>query len=187
MVEACVRNAILARRYDAAIALLKSLVAAPDAGTDLGEYAGLLGDLQRHAGDAAAAHASYDQARIALEKELRATPDNEFFVDRLAFAYAGLGDRRRALELQRRAVALLPASKDAYVGPIYEEDMARLQARFGDKEAAITALQRLIAIPYGYPPVTPATLRLDPDWDNLRDDPRFRALARVDSAAAASK
>jgi hypothetical protein len=26
------------------------------------------------------------------------------------------------------------------------------------------------------PPLTPTLLRLDPDWDNLRDDPRFQKL-----------
>jgi hypothetical protein len=28
------------------------------------------------------------------------------------------------------------------------------------------------------PPLTPALLRLDPDWDNLRGDSRFEALAQ---------
>jgi hypothetical protein len=31
------------------------------------------------------------------------------------------------------------------------------------------------------PPLTPALLRLDPDWDNLRDDPRFEKLCQQTS------
>jgi TolB-like protein/Tfp pilus assembly protein PilF len=186
MVEAVVRNALLTRKYDAAFTLLESLLAAPEeVGSDFGEYAVMLGDLQRLTGDTAGALVSYDRARAALEKELQATPDNEFFIDRLAAAQAGLGNRSLALELQRRAVALLPAAKDAYVGPIYEEGLARLQARFGDVDAAITALQKLTTIAYGYPPVTPSLLRLDPDWDSLHHDERFRELlSRPDAAAA---
>ncbi len=34
----------------------------------------------------------------------------------------------------------------------------------------------LRSISYGYPPITVATLRLDPDFDNLRDDPRFQKM-----------
>jgi hypothetical protein len=28
------------------------------------------------------------------------------------------------------------------------------------------------------PPLTPTLLRLDPDWDNLRGDPRFEKLCQ---------
>jgi len=166
----------MTRSYDAAIARLKILVAAADVGSDLGEYAAMLGDVQTLAGDSAGAQASYEMARVALEKELKSAPENEFFVDRLARTHAGLGHRALALALQRRAVTLLLSTRDAYVGPIYEEDLARLQARFGETDAAITSLQHLVSIPYGYPPITAALLRLDPDWDSLRGDPRFAAL-----------
>lgn len=167
-------NATLNRTYEPAIALLTSQLEKPEAlGPALGYFQVKLADLQRHSGNAVAAKRSYEQARATIETSLRAEPNNPYHVNCLALAEAGLGNEAAALEQARRAISLLPASKDAYVGPVWEENLARLQARFGDKDAAIAALERLLGISYGWPPQTPALLQLDPDWDNLRSDPRF--------------
>ncbi len=80
-----------------------------------------------------------------------------------------------------------PASKNSYTGPQREETLARIEVHFGDKDNAIAALQHLLNIPYGPPPVTPALLRIDPDWDNLRDDPRFQKLVASPAPKAPDK
>jgi tetratricopeptide (TPR) repeat protein len=158
---------------------MKAQLANPMAlGPLLGSFQNLLGDLQRHAGDSAAATLGYQQARTTLQASLREQPDNADLVSNLAWAEACLGDKNAALADARRAVALLPGSKDAWVGPNYEDNLARIEARFGDKDGAISTLQHLLAISYGLSPVTPALLRLDPDWDNLRGDPRFQKLCQ---------
>ena len=176
-VSAFVVNAAMMRAYAPAIALLKSQLERPETlGVNLGYFQEQLGDCQRLAGDAEAATRSYEQARATLQAALRVQPDNPLVVGNLAAAEAGLGNQAEALALARHAIELLPASKDAYIGPQYEEYLARFQARFGEKDSAISALRHLLSISYGYPPITVATLRLDPDFDPLRGDPRFQKL-----------
>ena len=73
-----------------------------------------------------------------------------------------------------RPLLSIPAGESV---SIREEQLARIQAHFGDKDNSIAALQHLLSIAYG-PPVTPALLRIDPDLDNLRGDPRFEKLCQ---------
>ena len=72
-------------------------------------------------------------------------------------------------------MAIQPTSKDPVEGPAREEKMADIYALLGDADHAIPILKRLLQIPYGGA-ITPAVLRLDPIWDQIRDDPRFQEL-----------
>jgi hypothetical protein len=76
------------------------------------------------------------------------------------------------------AMVLTPIEANGFTGPQCEETMAPIRPHFGEKGSAIAGVQHLLRIPYGGIPVTPALLRLDPDWDNLRGDPRFEKLCR---------
>ena len=94
---------------------------------------------------------------------------------------AYLGDKAAALTFAERAIAANPTEKDAEYGPMAIEFLARVAARLGEHERAITALEKLLSIPYNAPlvenvPLTPALLRLDPMFDPLRNDPRFQKL-----------
>jgi tetratricopeptide (TPR) repeat protein len=172
-------NASYSRNYDRALTMISTQLSKTDAlGSSLGSFQSTLADLQRHAGNTDAASKSYEQARQTLEAALREQTDSATLISNLAWAEAWLGNKNKALDLARKAIALDPASKDAYTGPLREEALARIQAHFGDKENAIPALQHLLSIAYGPPPLTPALLRLDPDWDNLRGDPRFEKLCQ---------
>src|SRR5262249_18599101 len=66
-------------------------------------------------------------------------------------------------------------------GPIPIEILARVAARMGEPDRAISSLQKLLSIPYAglvafNMPLTPALLRLDPMFDPLRNDARFKKI-----------
>jgi TolB-like protein/Tfp pilus assembly protein PilF len=89
----------------------------------------------------------------------------------LALAYAFLGEKDKALEQARQAVA--DYSSDALSKPFAETTLAIVQAQFGDIDSAIAALPHLLEVPNGE---TPGDLRMSPNWDPLRNDPRFQKL-----------
>jgi serine/threonine-protein kinase len=179
-------QAKLRRRYGGAINLVQTLL--DQAGSipmlnqekalTLTWYRRRLADLQRLSGDAAKANISYTQVRDKYEQRLKEQTDDDGRISwTLAHVYADLGDRECALTFVDRAVNLPPsASKDAMFAEMYEETRAYIATRFGDKDLAIPALERLLKMPGVFQTLTPPLLRLDPEYDSLRDDPRFQKL-----------
>jgi serine/threonine-protein kinase len=128
-------------------------------------------------GEAARARQEYEAAVPLLEAEVKKSPSRIYQRTVLARAYAGLGRKEDALREARRAVELLPISKDAFFGPDVEISRAAVETRVGEKDAAIERIRYLLSIPCE---LSPAILRIDLTWAPLRDDPRFRKLAELD-------
>ncbi len=58
-------------------------------------------------------------------------------------------------------------------GPDAAEARAIILARLGESDAALDEIERQLA---GPSKLTVPMLRLDPRWDPIREDPRFKAL-----------
>ncbi|TFG97202.1 MAG: tetratricopeptide repeat protein, partial [Calditrichales bacterium] len=64
----------------------------------------------------------YDSARTLLEEAVRLHPEDPRYHSSLGIAYAGLGRKEAAVREGKRAVELLPLSKDAAYGVAYLQD-----------------------------------------------------------------
>ena len=87
---------------------------------------------------------------------------------------AALGRKEEAIREGRRACELLPLSKDAWFGPGQLLSLAKIYAWTGEKDLALAQLETLAAQAVGS--IDYGELKLDPDWDPLRGDPRFEKI-----------
>ena len=181
-VPAKVAQLILERNYREAVQLLEKRFDQLQFGSELevGIFQEFLASSRLLVGDIPGAKASAEQARNILEVLCQNQPDNDFPAIFLTRAYAILGEKDSAYKEAERVSALL--QNDAIRRPGAEENLALIDASFGNNARAISILAHLLKIPYQSSlyatPLTPALLRLDPTWDALRSDPTFQKLCQ---------
>jgi serine/threonine protein kinase/Tfp pilus assembly protein PilF len=134
-------------------------------------FEGLLAKLRQ---DAPAAHSAFTAARAETEKLVRAQPGNDDPLEVLALIDAELGEKEKAIQEGRTACDMIPVSKDTLDGVGLITDLARIYALTGEKDLALKQLEIVSKIPCG---PSYGELRLDPEWDALRGDPRFERIA----------
>jgi len=113
--------------------------------------------------------ANEEAKRLALIA-LGPRPNDPNLLGQLAIAEAGLGENEEALRHARQAAAILPPSVDAILGPSCEMRLTEVLVMTGDRDGAFDKLGKLTKLPFG---VNQGDLKLNPMWDDLRNDPRF--------------
>jgi Flp pilus assembly protein TadD len=112
-------------------------------------------------------------ARAEAEKLVAAQPRNEKPLSVLALIDAQLGDKEKAIREGRTACDMLPPAKDAIDGVLLITNLAQIYALTGEKDLALEQLATVSKLPFG---PSYGQLRLDPEWDSLRGDPRFEKI-----------
>jgi hypothetical protein len=125
--------------------------------------------------DETKARAAFTAARTEQEKIVQAQPDYGPALCVLALIDAGLGRKGDALREGKRAMELLPVTKDSINGAHIIEYFAIIAAWVGEKNLAIEQLTTATQLP-GYGTTSYGQLKLLPYWDSLRDDPRFEKI-----------
>jgi len=125
-------------------------------------------------GDRVRARAYADTARIAVEASLTTSPTNSTLHQTHALALAALGRDSAAVSEGRRGVELLPVERDAWGGPSAVLALAQVYGTLGRDNEALDLIQSLLAIPEDVS--SPGSLRADPSFARLRENPRFQRL-----------
>jgi serine/threonine protein kinase/tetratricopeptide (TPR) repeat protein len=131
------------------------------------------GVLARLTKDEDKAHAAFTAARTLQERAVQDEPDYGPPLCVLGLIDAALGRKEEAVRAGRRAVELLPVEQDAINGPLMIKYLAMIAAWAGDKDVACEQLAIAVQAPST---VSYGQLKLEPDWDPLRGDPRFEKI-----------
>jgi TolB-like protein/Tfp pilus assembly protein PilF len=124
-------------------------------------------------GQVATAKDAFTRARKEIEGVVSQQPDYAQALCALGMIDAVLGNKEDAIREGRRAVELLPVTKDSIDGAQLVQYLAMIYAWVGQKDFAFEQLRIATSIP-GY--LSYGSLRLDPLWDPLRGDPGFEKI-----------
>jgi tetratricopeptide (TPR) repeat protein len=165
---------MLQRKFHDAVAILKQLPGEVRSDDKPKEY--LEGALYTFVNDKERARLAFQRARSILEKAIQEGSDDASRHMMLGMVFAGQGEKNAAIAEGKRAMMLLPESRDALDGPKMTLALAQIYAWTGENDAALELLERSLITPAG---VTVCSLKLDPIWDPLRSDGRFQALIEI--------
>ena len=114
------------------------------------------------------AEAALRRGLQVAEKHLELNPDDARALTLGAISFVQLGQREKGLDWARRANAIDPDDS----GTLY--NVACAYSQLGMLEDAMKCLEKAVQNGFGHR----EWLENDPDFDPLRDDPRFQALLK---------
>lgn len=140
-----------------------------------------LADAWRYKGNEEKANEFYEKVVAQLEFIMNSSLQQQVYGGTyIAVALARLGRFDEALALAEQLVDDFPYERDALLAatPLYQRAMVKSLA--GDFDGAIEDLEAYLNMPtaIGF---TAWDLYYDPNWDHMRDDPRFVELATPDN------
>jgi TolB-like protein/Tfp pilus assembly protein PilF len=164
---------VFERHFDVAI---KAWDSAPIASDDdrIARRAALIA-IKVIAGERQSVQSECQQLKPLIDAQLTGSPTSLALLQQASWVDVCLGLNTEAIATARRAVDLLPISKDAYYGPYQAEGLAEIDAHAGNPDEALKIIEQLLVIPAGAS-TTIERLKRDPLWDPLRGDPRFAQL-----------
>jgi TolB-like protein/class 3 adenylate cyclase len=125
-----------------------------------------------------------ENAKVYFRKSLdmvsrlvRLHPEDFRMHSALGIAYAGLGERERAITEGIKARDMMPVSTDAIIGIAPLQNLALIYTLLSDQDKAIDILEQLLKMPFGWDDSNNIPLyRTDPSWKLLQNNPRFKKL-----------
>jgi serine/threonine protein kinase len=124
-------------------------------------------------GEKPSANPDFAEKREQWNQKLQKSPGNADLLSHLAMADVFRNNKEAALAEAKRAVQILPTSKDAMDGPGIAINLAIVYAWTQEIDMAFETLAPLVKTPRG---IYYGDLKLNPIWDPLRKDPRFDKL-----------
>jgi serine/threonine-protein kinase len=114
-----------------------------------------------------------DSARITLDQQIAATPTDGQLHAQRGLALAGLSRRDEAIREATRGFEAYRTAGDERLAPYMGIQLARVYTILGEKDKAVETLESLVSSKFY---LTPAWLRIDPNFTSLRGMPRFDRL-----------
>jgi serine/threonine protein kinase/tetratricopeptide (TPR) repeat protein len=132
--------------------------------------------LARVQGERPGPKSDFVEAREQLNQKIQNSAGNAVnacLLSDLAVVDALLGQKEAAVAEAKRAIEMLPISRDVFDGPGIVMNLAVVYAWTDEFDLAFAALTPLIKMPFG---IFYGRLKGDPYWEPLRKDPRFDKL-----------
>ena len=171
---------LLQRKYDEAAKLMESIEeiarahgVLPESGINhfaQGHYLEILGTIRRAQGQTEKAMAAFEASRKQFEQWLEQRHDEPLALAYRAVDAAGLGRKDDALREVRDVLDKWPASRNPSRAIEVATQAALAYAWIGEGDSAIQQLEAVVKQPGG---PDAGDLKLNPQWDDLRNDPRF--------------